>query len=127
MSQSGISPEEAGVLFGSGRDTDGKEASPATFPMLERSLSMPVDPSTIGMLANVELEVTVQLGQTRRSIREILSLGPGSVLELDRLAGEAIDILVNGRLVGKGEVVVIGENFGVRITELIGPVGGPLK
>lgn len=68
--------------------------------------------------------MSVELGQTRRNIREILALGPGSVLELDKHAGETVDILVNGRLVARGEVVVIGENFGVRIAELINPEGG---
>jgi flagellar motor switch protein FliN/FliY len=72
----------------------------------------------------VELEVTVQLGQTTKNVREILALGPGQVIELDRLAGDSVDILVNGRLVAKAEVVVIGDNFGVRITELIRPEGG---
>lgn len=88
------------------------------FPSLDPNMAMSFSPAAIGMLADVDLEVTVNLGQTRRSIREILALGPGSVVQLDRPAGEALDILVNGRLVGKGEVVVIGENFGVRITEL---------
>lgn len=93
-------------------------ASPA-FPNLDLTLASAISPAAIGMLADVDLEVTVNLGQTHRSIREILALGPGSVVQLDRPAGDALDILVNGRLVGKGEVVVIGENFGVRITELL--------
>jgi flagellar motor switch protein FliN/FliY len=81
-------------------------------------------PLPISLLSDVELEVTVQLGQTSKNVREILELGPGQVIELDRLAGDAVDILVNGRLVAKAEVVVIGENFGVRITELLRPEGG---
>jgi flagellar motor switch protein FliN/FliY len=95
------------------------QVAPPTFPSLEPTPASPTSPAAIGMLADVDLEVTVNLGQTHRSIREILALGPGSVVQLDRPAGEALDILVNGRLVGKGDVVVIGENFGVRITELL--------
>jgi flagellar motor switch protein FliN len=80
--------------------------------------------SPIALLAEVELEVTVRLGSTRRSIREILSLGHGAVLELDNLAGETVDILVNGLLVARGEVIVVGENYGVRIVELVPMQGG---
>jgi flagellar motor switch protein FliN/FliY len=103
------------------------EPQPVTFPSLERAPASQGEAVAIGMLGGVELEVAVHLGKTRRSIREILALGPGSVLELDKLAGESVDILVNGRLVARGEVVVIGENFGVRIAELIQPSGGTAK
>jgi flagellar motor switch protein FliN/FliY len=74
----------------------------------------------LDLILDVELTVTVELGRTRKRIQEVISLAPGSVLELDRLAGEAVDVLVNGKAVARGEVVVIGENFGVRITEIIG-------
>lgn len=73
------------------------------------------------LLADVPLELSVELGRTRRRLAEVLALGPGSLLELDRLAGEAVDVRVNGRLVAKGEVVVIDENFGVRITDIVSP------
>jgi len=69
----------------------------------------------------VPLEVTVELGRTKKYIREILEFGPGSIIELDKLAGEPVDILVNGKAIAKGEVVVIDENFGVRITDIIHP------
>ena len=79
-------------------------------------------PSNLDLLLDVNLRVTVELGRTTRSIREILDLGPGSVLELDRLAGEPVDILVNDRPVARGEVVVVeDENFGVRVTDIISP------
>lgn len=82
------------------------------------------------LLHGVEMEVTAELGQTRMTVRELLSLAPGSVVELDRLAGSPADLLVNGRMIGRGEVVVIDENFGIRITEIITPssdrpAGGP--
>lgn len=98
--------------------------APATFPSLQPSPVHFKENPTLGVLANVDLDVSVSLGHTRRSIREILSLGPGSVLELDTMAGEAVDIEVNGRVVARGEVVVVGENYGVRIVELVPPDGG---
>ena len=71
------------------------------------------------MIKDVPLEVTVELGRTTKSIKEILEFAPGTIVELNKIAGEAIDLLVNGRKIAKGEVVVIEESFGVRITEII--------
>ena len=81
----------------------------------------PAGGGNIGLLLDVPLKLTVELGRTTKLVKEILALAPGSVLELDKLAGEAVDILVNEKLIAKGEVVVIDENFGVRITEIINP------
>lgn len=78
-----------------------------------------VDISNLELILDISLEVTVELGRTHRKIRDVLELGPGSVVELDRLAGEPVDILVNDKLFAKGEVVVIDENFGVRITDIL--------
>ena len=75
----------------------------------------------LDMLHDVEMEVSAELGRTRMSVRELLSLSPGAVVELDRAAGSPADLLVNGRLVARGEVVVVDENFGIRITEIIAP------
>jgi flagellar motor switch protein FliN/FliY len=91
---------------------------PAQFAPLKQTV-LNVSDSNIGMIMDVPLQVTVELGRTRKLIREILELAPGSVLELDKLAGEPVDILVNGKIVAKGEVVVIDENFGVRITGIV--------
>ena len=71
------------------------------------------------MLMDIPFQVTVELGRTKRSVKEILELSPGSIIELDKLAGEPVDILVNNRLIAKGEVVVIDENFGVRVTDIV--------
>ena len=76
----------------------------------------------IDRLLDVGLNVSVELGRKSMKIREILGLGPGKIIELDKLAGEPVDLLVNGKLLAKGEVVVVDENFGVRITELVDPV-----
>jgi flagellar motor switch protein FliN/FliY len=73
----------------------------------------------MGIIMDVPLEITVELGRTKKRIQEILEFTPGTVVELDKLAGEPIDILVNGKFVAKGEVVVIDENFGIRITDII--------
>lgn len=75
----------------------------------------------ISLIMDVPLQVTVELGRTNKLIREILEFGSGSIIELDKLAGEPIDILVNGKVIAKGEVVVIDESFGVRITDIIHP------
>jgi flagellar motor switch protein FliN/FliY len=73
----------------------------------------------LDLLHGVEMEVTAELGRTRMTVRELLSLSTGAVIELDRTAGAPADLLVNGRLIARGEVVVIDENFGIRITELV--------
>lgn len=80
-----------------------------------------VNDANIGLILDVPLQVTVELGRTKKSIKEILELTNGSIVELDKLAGEAVDIQVNGKFLAKGEVVVIDENFGVRITDIATP------
>ena len=76
-------------------------------------------PENIDLIMDVPLEVTVELGRTKKSISDILDFGPGKIIELNKIAGEPIDVLVNGKYVAKGEVVVIEESFGVRITEIV--------
>ncbi len=77
--------------------------------------------NNIGLIMDVPLQVTVELGRTQKMIKEILEFSPGSIIELDKLAGDPVDILVNGKPIAKGEVVVIDESFGVRITDIIHP------
>jgi len=81
----------------------------------------PTDQGNIGLLMDVFMEMTVELGRTKKPIKEILGFGEGTIIELDKLAGEPVDILVNHKPIAKGEVVVIDENFGVRITEILSP------
>ena len=71
---------------------------------------------------DVPLEITVELGRTVKTIKDILEISPGSIVELNKIAGEPVDILVNGKFIAKGEVVVIDDNFGVRITEIVNSV-----
>jgi flagellar motor switch protein FliN len=81
----------------------------------------PAQSRRIDLLLDVPLELSVELGRTRMSIQELLSLGPGSVIELDKVAGEPLDILVNNRLVARGEAVVVNDKFGIRITDIVSP------
>jgi len=92
---------------------------PAAFSNFEAPTLSENEAKNLDMLLDIPLEVTVELGRTKRSIKEILELAPGSIVELDKLAGEPVDILVNQRLIAKGEVVVIDENFGVRVTDIV--------
>lgn len=77
--------------------------------------------SSMEVLLDVPLEISVELGRMKMMVREVLDLGTGSIIEVDKAAGEPVDVMVNGRLVAKGEVVVIEDNFGVRITEILNP------
>jgi flagellar motor switch protein FliN/FliY len=88
------------------------------FPNLMPPRSSPQEAGNISLIMDVFMEMTVELGRTRKLIKEILGMGEGTIIELDKLAGEPVDILVNHKLIAKGEVVVIDENFGVRITEI---------
>ncbi|MBS8263470.1 flagellar motor switch phosphatase FliY [Mesobacillus boroniphilus] len=92
---------------------------PAVFSSFETSQPQHAETKNLDMLLDIPLQVTVELGRTKRSVRDILELGSGSIIELDKLAGEPVDILVNNRLIAQGEVVVIDENFGVRVTDII--------
>ncbi|GIF06063.1 flagellar motor switch protein FliN [Actinoplanes siamensis] len=87
----------------------------------QRAPAAPSRGGGLDMLHDVEMEVSAELGRTRMSVRELLSLTPGAIVELDRAAGSPADLLVNGRLIARGEVVVVDENFGIRITEIVSP------
>jgi flagellar motor switch protein FliN/FliY len=106
-------------MFGSGQPTPNVQG--LQFPSLNpRAVSG--DQGNIGLLMDVYMEMTVELGRTKKLIKEILGMGEGTIIELDKLAGEPVDILVNHKLIAKGEVVVIDENFGVRVTEIVSPI-----
>lgn len=94
---------------------------PVQFPNLQYGTSGG-EQGNIGLIMDVYMEMTVELGRTRKVIKEILGMGEGTIIELDKLAGEPVDILVNHKPIAKGEVVVIDENFGVRVTEILSPV-----
>ena len=92
---------------------------PASFQPFTGNVSAGGQPENIGLIMDVPLEVTVELGRTKKSIKEILDFAPGTIVELNKIAGEPVDVLVNGKYVAKGEVVVIEESFGIKITEII--------
>ncbi|MBO5095007.1 MAG: flagellar motor switch phosphatase FliY [Lachnospiraceae bacterium] len=96
-----------------------QNVQPAQFQSFTENYATQNAPENIGLIMDVPLEVTVELGRTTKSISEILDFAPGTIIELDKIAGEPIDVLVNGKFVAKGEVVVIEESFGIRVTEII--------
>ncbi len=102
----------------SAQSKDPISVQPASFTSFEPSIMVAPETRNLDLLLDIPLQVTVELGRTNRTVRDILDLTSGSIIELDKLAGEPVDILVNNRLVAKGEVVVIDENFGVRITDI---------
>lgn len=92
----------------------------ASFPDFDEDEGQPL-PQNIELVKDVPLQATVRLGKARMKIKDILDLGEGSIIELDKLAGETVDLLVNGKLIAKGEVVVIDENFGFRVKDIVSP------
>ncbi|WP_110112822.1 flagellar motor switch phosphatase FliY [Bacillus sp. CGMCC 1.16541] len=92
---------------------------PAAFSNFESSSVSQSESRNLDMLLDIPLQVTVELGRTRRTVKDILELSSGSIIELDKLAGEPVDILINNKLIAKGEVVVIEESFGVRLTDIL--------
>ena len=92
---------------------------PASFSPFASDVNAMQSTENISLIKDVPLEVTVELGRTSKAIADILDFAPGTIVELDKIAGEPVDVLVNGKLVAKGEVVVIEENFGVRVTEIV--------
>lgn len=115
------SPGTAGVGGGVGAIRGAVSVQPAQFVHLNPQ-PMPGQMQNINLLMDVSLPVTVELGRTKMMIKDILELGKGSLIELEKLAGEPVDILVNGKRIARGEVVVIDENFGVKIVEILSPM-----
>ena len=125
-----ISPDAVGVLP---RRVPSQSAPPAPPPSAEKmvpvfrelppqSSSAPASLNNIDQLLDVELDVRIELGRTRMRLDELLKVSDGSVIELNRLADDPVDVFVNDRLVARGEVVVLNENFAVRVTEVISPI-----
>ncbi len=94
-------------------------AKPATFNQLRPEASSPV--TNMDMILDIPVTVSVELGRARIMIKELLQLGQGAVVELEKLAGEPIEILVNGRLIARGEAMVVNEKFGVKLTDIVSP------
>ena len=128
MPQMGQQPMGMGMQMQGGASTQGGIVMPGMNPNVQSVQFSPLlngvteaEQGNIGLIMDVFMEMTVELGRTRKMIKEILSMGEGHIIELDKLAGEPVDILVNHKPIAKGEVVVIDENFGVRVTEILSP------
>ena len=119
--QGGGAPAGGGMGGFMGMNQPAPNVQQVQFPGLNPQ-SASGDQGNIGLLMDVYMEMTVELGRTKRLIKDILGMGEGTIIELDKLAGEPVDILVNHKLIAKGEVVVIDENFGVRVTEIVSPL-----
>ena len=119
-------PGMGGGMSMGGMQGGGMPIGPANVQPVQFSSLVPQptaqEQGNIGLIMDVYMEMTVELGRTKKLIKEILGMGEGTIIELDKLAGEPVDILVNHKLIAKGEVVVIDENFGVRVTEIVSPM-----
>lgn len=100
------------------REDQAEEANFEDFKNERKDVSYVRD---IDFLLDIPLEVCVELGRSRMQIKDLLQLGQGSVVELEKLAGEPMEVIVNGRLIARGEVVVVNEKFGVRLTDIVSP------
>lgn len=117
-------PSSARPGSGSGAsNNDDVDVHPVRFPPLPEVRGMLAGgvPRSLDLIMDVSMRVTVELGRSSMTVEDVLSLGPGSVVELNKLAGEPVDVLVNEQLIARGEVVVVDENFGVRVTEIVSP------
>ena len=128
MPPMGQQPMGMGMQMQSSAQAQGGMVMPGMNPNVQSVQFSPLlngvteaEQGNIGLIMDVFMEMTVELGRTRKMIKEILSMGEGHIIELDKLAGEPVDILVNHKPIAKGEVVVIDENFGVRVTEILSP------
>ncbi|MCP9470195.1 MAG: flagellar motor switch protein FliN [Nitrospira sp.] len=114
MADSGTAPEA-----GTKSETAGAAApQPASFPPVQ-NVETTGTPKNIEFLLDIPMNVSVYIGSTRMAIRDLLQLAQGSVIELDKLAGEPMDVMVNNKLVARGEVVVVNEKFGIRLTDVV--------
>lgn len=101
---------------------EAEEGSSAGFENLEDEGQQNEDEINLDVILDVPVDISMEIGRTKISIRNLLKLNQGSVIELDRLAGEPMDVLVNGTLIAHGEVVVVNDKFGIRLTDVISPV-----
>ena len=118
------SPSDQGET-GTGRSDANVTASPVELSPIDQQVAeVKTDAASqemnLNMLLDIPVDIHVEIGSTRASIRDILRLGVGSVVELDRMAGQPADIIVNGKLIGQGDIVVVNDTFGIRISKLVG-------
>jgi flagellar motor switch protein FliN/FliY len=102
---------------------DSTPAEKTELPAEAKPASDAANADPMALLRDVEVELTLEIGRRRMKISEVVKLGPGRTVELDKMAGEPLELLVNGRLIGRGEAVVVGDRYGIRITEIVVPEG----
>lgn len=112
---------ESGAEIEEGKPFE-KDARKATFAELDETRHASGPSKDLDFILDIPLEVTVEMGRTKMLINDLLQIGQGSVIELNRLAGEPLDILINSKLIARGEVVVVSEKFGIRITDIVSPL-----
>lgn len=112
-------PDAMADMIANAAPSAGDQPAPASYEELNGGTW--ADPGALSMLYDLTMPVAIELGRTRMTVQEILAIGRGSVIQLDRLAGEPIDVFVGDRRFAEGEVVVVGEQFGVRITRILSP------
>lgn len=117
--QEALAQEAAGKSAGSMQTSVQPSVQTAAPPAISDSVGS--QDSNLGRILDIPLMLSAQLGSTRMLIKDLLQLGPGSIVELDKLAGEPLEVLVNERLVARGEVVMVNEKFGIRLTDVISP------
>lgn len=115
-----VSPFRPAGTFGAAARED-VEVHPVRFPPLSEPAHLSSERRALDLIMDVTMRVTVELGRASLTVEDVLGLGPGSVVELNKLAGEPVDVMVNDQLIARGEVVVVDENFGVRVTEIVSP------
>ena len=121
MPMGGMQQMSMGMPMGMQMSMNTPNVQSVQYPMLQNG-AVGMEQGNIGLIMDVFMEMTVELGRTKKLIKDILGMGEGTIIELDKLAGEPVDILVNHKPIAKGEVVVIDENFGVRVTEILSPM-----
>ncbi|RPI47779.1 MAG: flagellar motor switch protein FliN [Betaproteobacteria bacterium] len=124
MNEQSAAPADAdvdGTFGGASPHEPRPSANPALFQQFDGSSARPATRNDIDLVLDIPVQLTVELGRTKLPIRKLLQLAQGSVVELDGLAGEPMDVLVNGCLIAQGEVVVVNEKFGIRLTDVITP------
>jgi len=115
-----VPPFRPAGTYGAGARED-VEVHPVRFPPLSEPAHLSSERRALELIMDVSMRVTVELGRASLTVEDVLGLGPGSVVELNKLAGEPVDVMVNDQLIARGEVVVVDENFGVRVTEIVSP------
>jgi len=121
LSSSSSSASSGGVIGGGGGGDGTPVAMPPAFAPQQGGVFGSTGNKALDLLMDIEMPIVIELGRSQMSLKRILELGPGAIVEMDRLAGEPVDILINGKVVARGEVVVVDENFGVRIISLVSP------